>query len=108
MYGPALPTRAYLAAAAREERDTPLRVYIIFAHRWKSNVIVCEINKLYIGISPQYVHNFFPLEQKYETRQEKKKNKIDLSMPLPSILRRLVIIIPNTKNQVNISKHGEN
>jgi hypothetical protein len=31
-----------------------------------------------------------------------------LSMPLPSILRRLVIIIPNTKNQVNISKHGDN
>ena len=61
VYGPALPTRAYLAAAAREERDTQLGVYIIFAHRWKCNVIVCEINKLYIRISPQYVHNFFPL-----------------------------------------------
>ena len=61
VYGPALPTRADLAAAAREERDTQLRVYIIFAHRWKCNVIVCEINKLYIRISPQYVHIFFPL-----------------------------------------------
>jgi predicted HNH restriction endonuclease len=68
VYGPALPTRADLAAAARdlaaaarEERDTQLRIYIIFAHRWKCNVIVCEINKLYIRISPQYVHNFFPL-----------------------------------------------
>ena len=61
VYGPALPTRADLAAAARAERDTQLRVYIIFAHRWKCNVIVCEINKLYIRISPQYVHNFFPL-----------------------------------------------
>ena len=61
VYGPALPTRADLAAAASEERDTQLRVYIIFAHRWKCNVIVCEINKLYIRISPQYVHNFFPL-----------------------------------------------
>jgi len=40
-YGPALPTRADLAAAAREERDTQLRVYIIFSHRWKCNVIVC-------------------------------------------------------------------
>jgi hypothetical protein len=61
VYGPALPTRDDIAAAAREERDTQLRVYIIFAHRWKCNVIVCEINKLYIRISPQYVHNFFPL-----------------------------------------------
>jgi len=40
-YGPALPTLADLAAAAREERDTQLRVYIIFSHRWKCNVIVC-------------------------------------------------------------------
>jgi hypothetical protein len=61
LYGPALPTRADLAAAAREERDTRLMVYIIFAHRWKYNVIVCEINKLYIRFSPQYVHIFFPL-----------------------------------------------
>ena len=37
----ALPTRANLAAAAREERDTQLRVYIIFSHRWKCNGIVC-------------------------------------------------------------------
>jgi hypothetical protein len=59
--GPALPTRADLAAAAREERVTQQRVYIIFAHRWKCNVKVCEINKLYIRISPQYIHNFFPL-----------------------------------------------
>jgi hypothetical protein len=61
VYGPALPTRADLAAAAREERDTQLSVYIIFAHRWKCNVIFCEINKLYIRISPPYVHNLFPL-----------------------------------------------
>jgi predicted HNH restriction endonuclease len=61
VYGPALPTRADLAAAAREERDTQLRVYIIFAHRWKCNVIVYEINELYIRISPQYVHIFFSL-----------------------------------------------
>jgi hypothetical protein len=97
VYGPALPTRDDIAAAAREERDTQLRVYILFAHRWKCNVIVCEINKLYIRISPQYVHIFFPLRQKFETRQKKKEKNIDLSMPLLSILRRLVIIIPNTK-----------
>jgi hypothetical protein len=36
VYGPALPTRADLAAAAREERDTQLRVYIIFAHKIRS------------------------------------------------------------------------
>ena len=41
VFRPALPTRAYLAAAAREERDTQLRVYIIFSHRWKCNGIVC-------------------------------------------------------------------
>ena len=58
---PARPTRADLAAAAREERDTQLRVYIIFSHRWKCNVIVCEINKLYIRFSPQYVQKMFPL-----------------------------------------------
>ena len=41
VFRPALPTRADLAAAAREERDTQLRVYIIFSHRWKCNGIVC-------------------------------------------------------------------
>ena len=41
VYGQVLPTRAELAAAAREERDTQLRVYIIFSNRWKCNVIVC-------------------------------------------------------------------
>ena len=61
VYGPALSTRDDIAAAAREERDTQLRVYVIFAHRWKCNVIFCEINKLYIRISPQYVHNLFSL-----------------------------------------------
>jgi hypothetical protein len=32
---------ADIAAVAREERDTQLRVYIIFSHRWKCNIIVC-------------------------------------------------------------------
>ena len=75
VYGPTLPTRADLAAAAREERDTQLRVYIVFSHRWKCNVIVCEINKLYIRISPQYVQKMFPLWQKFETRQKKRRKK---------------------------------
>ena len=61
VYGPALPVRADLAAAAKVERGTQLMVYIIFLHRWKCNVIVCELNKLYIRISPQYVHKMFPL-----------------------------------------------
>jgi hypothetical protein len=76
VYGPALPTRADLAAAAREERDTQLRVYtcIIFSHRWKCNVIVC-LYKLYIRISPQYVHNCFHLDK----NSKRAKKKLDVS-----------------------------
>ena len=38
-----------------------------------------EINKLYIRISPQYVHNLFSLWQKFEARQKKTQKNLDVS-----------------------------